>query len=52
MPAGAGGVFAGPGGWGRMGWTTVVLANAPLPELEAVLEMAWRHALPKKGKKG
>lgn len=41
-----------PGGWGRMGWTTIALANAPLPELEAVLEMAWRHALPKKGKKG
>lgn len=36
-----------PGGWGRMGWTTINLANAPLAELQAVLEMAWRHALPK-----
>ena len=41
-----------PGGWGRMGWTTVNLANAEIAELQAVLEMAWRHALPKKGKKG
>ena len=40
------------GGWGRMGWTTVNLANAEIAELQAVLEMAWRHALPKKGKKG
>lgn len=40
-----------PGGWGRQGWTAINLANAPLNELQTALEMAWRHALPKKGKR-
>ena len=35
-----------PGGWGRMGWTTLNLAAASVAELEAALELAWRHALP------
>lgn len=36
-----------PGGWGRQGWTTVLLARIAVPELKQALEMAWRHALPK-----
>jgi hypothetical protein len=37
-----------PGGWGRQGWTTAVLAELTVPELKSALELAWRHALPKK----
>jgi hypothetical protein len=36
-----------PGGWGAQGWTTVTLVCVSLPELEAALTLAWRHALPK-----
>ena len=32
--------------WGRQGWTTVKLDRITVPELQAALEMAWRHALP------
>jgi YjbR len=35
-----------PGGWGRQGWTTVTLTSISKAELENVLQMAWRHALP------
>src|SRR5712671_683130 len=35
-----------PGGWGRQGWTTARLAALTRAELEAALEMAWRHATP------
>ncbi len=35
-----------PNGWGRQGWTTVVLANLSADELKAALEMAYAHALP------
>jgi len=37
-----------PNAWGKQGWTTAALAELSLPELESALEMAWRHALPKK----
>ena len=40
------------GGWGRMGWTAAILANLSPEELAAALEMAWRHALPRKRTKG
>src|SRR6185436_8938842 len=33
-----------PNAWGKQGWTTVTLAALNTPELEQVLEMAWRHA--------
>ena len=36
------------GGWGRMGWTTAVLAELSRPELKAALELAWCQALPRK----
>jgi len=37
-----------PNAWGKQGWTTAALTELSLPELEGALEMAWRHALPKK----
>jgi hypothetical protein len=37
-----------PGGWGKMGWTTAILAELSVPELKHALEVAWRQALPKK----
>jgi len=40
-----------PGGWGKMGWTTAVLAELSRAELKAALELAWREALPKKRKR-
>lgn len=30
--------------WGRQGWTVGTLAKLSTAELEAALEMAWRHA--------
>lgn len=33
--------------WGRQGWTTAVLAELPVEELKAALEVAYAHALPK-----
>lgn len=33
--------------WGRQGWTTLELAQLSVAELQAALEMAWRHALPR-----
>lgn len=36
-----------PGGWGRMGWTTVDLAAVTEAELADALRIAWRHAQPK-----
>lgn len=35
-----------PGGWGRMGWTTVDFAAVTPDELADALAIAWRHALP------
>jgi hypothetical protein len=40
-----------PGGWGRQGWTTAALSALSAPELKDALETAWRHALPKTGKR-
>jgi hypothetical protein len=37
-----------PNGWGRQGWTTVTLAALGPVELQAALELAWQHALPRK----
>lgn len=36
-----------PGGWGRMGWTTVTLKEVSTEELASALKTAWTHALPK-----
>ena len=38
------------GGWGRMGWTTAVLAKLSLAELEAALKLAWAAAVAKPSK--
>jgi hypothetical protein len=37
-----------PNAWGQQGWTTVILASIKTAELRLALEIAWRHALPKK----
>ncbi|WP_338663787.1 MmcQ/YjbR family DNA-binding protein [Pararoseomonas sp. SCSIO 73927] len=37
-----------PGGWGRMGYTTVLLEAVTTEELAAALESAWRGALPRR----
>jgi hypothetical protein len=37
-----------PNAWGRQGWTTAKLKALSSAELRAALEMAWRHAMPKK----
>ena len=36
-----------PNGFGRMGWTTGILANMTRDDLQAALEMAYQHALAK-----
>ena len=36
-----------PNAWGAQGWTTVTLAGVNEAELQAALELAWRHALPR-----
>ena len=37
-----------PNAWGARGWTTMTLAPLNVDEVRDALEMAWRHALPKK----
>lgn len=37
-----------PNAWGRQGWTCGALAALSADELRAALEMAWRHAQPKR----
>ena len=37
-----------PNKWGNQGWTTATLAALGAKELEAALELAWRHAVPDK----
>jgi len=37
-----------PNAWGKQGWTTATLAKLTVPELRSALEIAGRHALPKK----
>lgn len=39
-----------PGGWGRQGWTAATLSALSTAELQTALEMAWRHAVPKRAK--
>lgn len=41
-----------PNAWGKQGWTTLQLEAAGTADLESALEMAWRHALPRSGKRG
>lgn len=36
------------GGWGRQGWTTANLSALSAAELKDALEIAWRHAVPKR----
>jgi hypothetical protein len=36
-----------PGGWGRKGWTEIVLAAADDTTLASALAMAWRNVAPK-----
>ena len=40
-----------PNAWGKQGWTTATLSKLSATELKAALDMAWRHALPKKAAK-
>jgi YjbR protein len=40
-----------PGGWGRQGWTVATLTALSEADLRAALEIAWRHAQPRTGKK-
>src|SRR5215213_10291253 len=40
-----------PNAWGKRGATTATLSKLKVAELRSALEMAWRHALPAKGKK-
>jgi hypothetical protein len=37
-----------PNAWGQQGWTTVKLSKVATAELRHALEIAWRHAVPKK----
>jgi hypothetical protein len=37
-----------PGGWGRKGWTNLVLAKADARTAKSALWMAWRNTAPKK----
>lgn len=37
-----------PNGWGRQGWTQVILAEADDAALAAGLKTAWRNVAPKK----
>jgi hypothetical protein len=36
-----------PGGWGRKGWTKVILAHADEITLKSALHTAWRNVAPK-----
>lgn len=37
-----------PGGWGRKGWTNLILAKADARTAKSALWMAWRNTAPKK----
>ena len=41
-----------PNAWGKQGWTTATLAALDKSELRSALETAWRHALPRQGRRG
>ena len=36
------------GGWGRKGWTNLILAKADVATVKSALWMAWRNTAPKK----
>lgn len=36
------------GGWGRKGWTNLILAKADMATVRSALWMAWRNTAPKK----
>lgn len=36
------------GGWGRKGWTNLILAKADTATVKSALHMAWRNTAPKK----
>ena len=36
-----------PGGWGRKGWTKIILAEADEITLKSALQTAWRNVAPK-----
>ena len=40
-----------PGGWGKMGYTTVALAAVSVAQLEEALRTAWSYAQPKARKR-
>jgi hypothetical protein len=40
-----------PNAWGRRGWTMAKLSELGAAELKAALQMAWKHAVPKKPKR-
>lgn len=40
-----------PNAWGKQGWTMATLAALSIQELRIALEIAWRHTVPKPGKK-
>ena len=37
-----------PGGWGRQGWTSVILAHVDATTLQSALTTAWKNVAPKK----
>jgi len=37
-----------PNAWGRQGWTAALLSALSEQELASTLEIAWKHALPRK----
>ena len=37
-----------PNAWGKQGWTTATLSELNAKELRDVLQIAWRHAQPKR----
>ena len=41
-----------PNAWGEQGWTTATLSALSASGLRAALQMAWRHAVPKKKRRG
>ena len=36
-----------PGGWGRKGWTKIILAHADEITLKSALQTAWKNVAPK-----
>jgi hypothetical protein len=36
-----------PGGWGRKGWTKIILVHADEITLKSALQTAWRNVAPK-----